>query len=178
LRQLEFKPVYGSKVYLRPFDRSDITPKYISWLNDPVVVRYSNQRHIQHTKESCASYLNSFGNSENMFLSIRDLSQDTEIGTMTAYISSKGTCVDIGIMIGDRSVWGSGKGKDAWCTLVKWFSDQPLITRVTAGTLSSNKAMIKLMISAGMVLENVRPSDDVIDGESQDIHYYGLSCDS
>lgn len=178
MRQLSFKTLRGSSISLRPFEFSDISPKYISWLNDPVVVRYSKQRHIQHTRESCIAYLNSFENSENMFLSIRDLSQDLAIGTMTAYISSKGDSVDIGIMMGDRSVWGEGKGKDAWCTLVDWFASQSRISRVTAGTFSSNKAMIKLMISAGMVLEDVRPSNDTIDGECQDILHYGLSFDS
>ncbi|MCC6247256.1 MAG: hypothetical protein IT499_05810, partial [Rubrivivax sp.] len=34
----------GRRVRLRPFTAADITDAYIGWLNDPEVVRYSNQR--------------------------------------------------------------------------------------------------------------------------------------
>ena len=32
--------ISGSKVYLRPLERSDLNERYLNWLNDPEVTRY------------------------------------------------------------------------------------------------------------------------------------------
>ena len=54
MRELtSFDPLPGKQVFLRPFTLADISAEYIAWLNDPRVVRYSNQRFLTHTRESC-----------------------------------------------------------------------------------------------------------------------------
>ena len=40
------------RLRLDPFQQVDITEPYLSWLNDPEVTRFSNQRFRQHTAES------------------------------------------------------------------------------------------------------------------------------
>jgi RimJ/RimL family protein N-acetyltransferase len=168
-----FNQLTGSKVLLRPFLQSDITPEYISWLNDPEVVRYSNQRFIKHTEATCRAYWKSFRGTPNLFLSIRNQPNDLPVGTMTAYISLPHGTVDIGILIGKKSVWGTGIGQDAWDTLVNWYIEQRRIRKVTAGTLSSNQAMIRIMEQSGMQCEAIRPKQEVFEGVPLDIHYYG-----
>jgi len=168
-----FNQLVGSQVLLRPFLQSDITPEYVSWLNDPEVVRYSNQRFIRHTEASCLRYWESFRDTPNLFLSVRTRTDDLRIGTMTAYISLPHGTVDIGILIGRKSLWATGIGQDAWDTLVCWFIEQRRIRKVTAGTLSSNKGMIRIMERSGMHCEAIRPKQELLDGEPTDIHYYG-----
>lgn len=169
-----FDQLLGRKILLRPFLQSDITPEYISWLNDPEVVRHSNQRFIRHTEASCRAYWNSFLATPNLFLSVRTMTDDDlPIGTMTAYVSLPHGTVDIGILIGRKSVWGTGVGQDAWDTLVNWFTEHRRIRKVTAGALSSNKAMIRIMERSGMHCEAIRPKQELLDGEPLDVHYYG-----
>lgn len=167
-----FTTLLGSKVLLRPFEASDITPEYISWLNDPEVVKYSNQRFVRHTEASCRRYLDSFVNTENLFISVRMQNDDVAVGTMTTYVSPQHETADIGIMIGRRSVWGSGVGQDAWNTLLDWLIDQRRIRKVTAGTMRCNQAMIKLMERSGMTLEAVQAKQELLDGIPQDLLYY------
>ena len=164
----------GSKVLLRPFELSDITPEYVSWLNDPEVVRYSNQRFVTHSEDSCRHFYDSFKNSHNHFLSIRLQDDDLAVGTMTAYVSPQHETVDIGIMIGNRSVWGKGIGQDAWNTLLHWFISQPTIRKITAGTMCCNQGMIKLMERSGMKLEGSQKKQELLDGIPQDILFYSL----
>ena len=52
----DFKQLVGRKVLLRPFSNQDITSEYISWLNDPDVVRYSNQRFVTHMELSSRQF--------------------------------------------------------------------------------------------------------------------------
>ena len=64
--------IVGNIVQLRSFVESDISDTYISWLNDKEVVRYSNQRFLNHTVESSRNYLKSFLDSNNIYMAIED----------------------------------------------------------------------------------------------------------
>lgn len=167
-----FNQLTGSRVLLRPFLQSDITPEYISWLNDPDVVRFSNQRFIKHTEESCRVYWESFRDTSNLFLSVRTLAEDSPVGTMTAYVSLPHGTADIGILIGRKSVWGKGVGQDAWDTLMRWLIERRRIRKVTAGTLSCNKGVIRIMKRSGMHCEAIRFDHELFDGQPFDILYY------
>jgi RimJ/RimL family protein N-acetyltransferase len=162
----------GDKIQLRPFTALDIDDAYIGWLNDPDVVRFSNQRFLAHDRESCLRYLASFEGTDNLFMSARLLSDDRPVGTLTAYVSTHHGTVDVGIMIGDKSVWGMGYGQDAWNTLTNWLLCRKDIRKLTAGTLACNYGMIKLMERSGMTLEAVRKAQEMVEGRPEDILHY------
>ena len=168
-----FNQLTGSKVLLRPFLQSDITPEYISWLNDPDVVRFSNQRFIKHTEESCRAYLESFRGTPNLFLSVRTKANDLPAGTMTAYFSLPHGTVDMGILIGRKSVWGLGYGQDAWETLLDWLFYSRGVRKVTAGTLSCNNPMKRIIEKSGMLFEGLRRQQEIVEGVAYDLLYYG-----
>jgi len=162
----------GAKVRLDSFTEADLTPGYLAWLNDPEVVRFSNQRFRRHDMASCRDYLRSFQGSDNAFLSVKTL-EGRPIGTMTVYRSKHHGTADVGIMIGERAFWGGGYGWDAWSTLIAWLIEQPDIRKVTAGTLACNKGMVRLMERSGMTIEGTRRGQELVDGTPQDIVLYG-----
>lgn len=162
----------GTKVALRPFTRADINQAYIDWLNDADVVQYSNQRFLKHTRESCLRYLDSFSGTDNLFFSVRRLPDDIAVGTMTAYLCPHHGTVDVGILIGDKTVWGMGYGQDAWNTLTAWLLRRRGIRKLTAGTLACNHGMIKLMERSGMQHEATREKQEIVKGQATDILYY------
>lgn len=162
----------GERVALDTFGERDITDAYVGWLNDPEVVRFSNQRFRVHTRESCRAYLASFAGTPNLFLSIRRRSDGAAIGTMTVYHSLPHGVADVGVMIGERSVWGDGYGQDAWNTLLDWLLTQHGVRKVTAGALAGNRGMVRLMERSGMSLEGVRRAQEIVDGEPDDIVLY------
>ena len=168
----------GDKVILRPFIDTDIGDVYINWLNDPDVVRYSNQRFRSHDKDSCLDYLASFINSTNFFMSVRSLSNERLLGTLTAYVSNHHSTVDVGIMMGDKSVWGQGYGQDAWNTISQWLLQEQSIRKLTAGTLKCNYGMVKIMERSGMKLEAVRKEQEIVNNQFVDVLYYSKFNDS
>jgi RimJ/RimL family protein N-acetyltransferase len=165
-------PLLGDKVKLTRFGDEDITDEYVGWLNDPAVTRFSNQRFLRHDRESCRRYLASFEGTPNLFVSVRRLVDDKPIGTMTAYVAPHHGTADIGILIGDRSVWGQGYGQDAWDTIVRHLSAEPGMRKLTCGTLACNRAMIRLAERSGMQLEGSRKVQELVDGEPVDILYF------
>ncbi len=168
-----FTRLEGRNIALRPFAASDIGEYYISWLNDPQVVRYSNQRFRQHDRTSSQAYLASFQGSDNLFAAIERKTDGTLIGTMTAYVARHHGTVDVGLMVGERSVWGQGIGQDAWNTLCEWLlRPQSGLRKLTAGAARPNTAMLRIMERSGMQLEAVRREQEIIDGEAVDLLYY------
>jgi [ribosomal protein S5]-alanine N-acetyltransferase len=170
----EFDVLPGEQVLLKPFRARDISPEYVDWLNDTLVVKYSNQRFTNHSLESCKAYLATFDGTLNRFIKIVQKDDGRFVGTMTVYVSTPHQTVDVGILIGCPSVWGKGVGQDSWNTLLRWLLEQPSVRKITAGAMRCNKAMVKIMERSGMILEAVRPQQELLDGVPQDLMYYGI----
>ena len=168
----EYLPVEGELVQLRIFTEENITDTYLSWLNDPIVVKFSNQRFYQHTRQTSLDYLQTFTNSENILLAIYLKSDEKYVGTMSVYFTLLHEVADIGIMIGDKSCWGNGIGGDAWSIILALLLDTVKIRKVTGGTLRCNKGMVKIMVNSGMKPDGVRIGQELIDGQAQDIMHF------
>ena len=82
---------------------------------------------------------------------------------------------DVSIMIGDKSYWNVGYGKEAWCALINALVNQHKIRKIEAGTMAVNRPMIGLMKASGMREEGVRRSRFLLDGKLEDAVLYGLT---
>ncbi|MCJ0764276.1 GNAT family N-acetyltransferase [Variovorax terrae] len=170
--------IEGAKVALRRFSAGDIGDDYLGWLNDPLLMRYSNQRFAHHNRQSSLRYLASFEDSPNFFLSVRDRANDRLLGTMTAYVSPHHGTADMGILIGAAEARGRGVGLDAWCTLMAWLLAKQGLRKVTAGTLACNTSMLRLVHDSGMEAEGVRRQQEIVNGAPQDILYFARFRDA
>jgi len=172
MRNFIFDKLEGSLVELSLFTQSDITQEYISWLNDFNVVKFSNQRFIKHDFDSCQNYLSTFENNDNLFILIRTKKDKKAIGTMTAYYNKQHRVVDFGILIGDISEWGNGYGQDAWNSLISWANEVNNIRKITAGTVSTNFGMLKIIKKSGMILEATKKRHEIVENKEVDVHYF------
>jgi ribosomal-protein-alanine N-acetyltransferase len=169
-------PLAGDRVLVRPFTGGDISEAYIGWLRDPEVVRFSSQRLHVHTLQSCQDYLASFTDSSNHFLAICDQKTGSMLGTLTVYCSVPHGTADIGIMIGERNVWGKGIGAEAFCLVLSALKASGAIRKVTAGTLAVNQGMVRIMEKAGMRHEATRRAQELLEGAPVDVVYYATFC--
>ena len=164
--------ISGRKVTLQKFTAVDINDTYIGWLNDPVTMRFSNQRFLRHDQQSSQRYLDSFECTTNAFYAVRDGASGRMIGSMTAYMSIAHGTADVGILIGDRSAWGQGFGLDAWTALVNHLLSQPSVRKITAGTLACNTPMLRLLAKSGMAPDGQRKQQELVEGVAYDMLYF------
>lgn len=166
ISELEFP---GGRVI--PFEPRHLTSRYVSWLNDPEVVRYSEQRHRVHTAESCRAYFESFADSPDQFLAIEASAAAAivHVGNMGIAVDVPNRVADISIIIGDKTVWGTGIASKAWTAVVEYLLSEGGIRKVTAGTMSVNEPMLRLMQRSGMAIEAVRPRQFLWEGEAVDL---------
>lgn len=131
----------------------------VQWLNDPEVVKYSEQRHHIHTLESQRLYYKSFAGS-NLFLAI--YIGDEMIGTMTVYTDDYNGIANVGILIGDKTKWGLGYGLEAWRAVC----NRLLATgtrKIVAGCMEINQPMMSICSRYGMLQEAKLPDHFIYD---------------
>lgn len=63
--------ILTKNLVLENFNSKLITKKYLFWLNNKQLMKYSDQRKTTHTKTSCLHYLKSFKKTNNYFLAVK-----------------------------------------------------------------------------------------------------------
>ena len=162
------------RLLIIPFQEKHLNSTYIGWLNDPETVKYSSQRHVKHTIESCRNYWNSFIGTNNFFWAIETNEDNNHIGNINAYLDIYNSTADIGILIGAKNNWGKGYGLEAWNGVIKFLFEVKGIRKITAGTLSSNIGMINIALRSGMKEEGRSIKQEIVNNVEMDIIYYGL----
>lgn len=133
----------------------------IGWLNNPLVVRFSEQRHKTHTIQSQMNYIMSFVENDVLFSIIHER---VIIGTISFRIDGPNQVANVGIMIGDHSKWGMGFGFEAW----KGLCDKLLeggVRKIEAGCMACNRSMMSICSRYGMSEES-----------RQDDHFIWRDC--
>jgi RimJ/RimL family protein N-acetyltransferase len=150
-------------VVLRYFDYSFITNEYINWLNNPELTKYSEQRHLKHTFESCKEYCEAFHNSTNFLFAIIDSESNEHVGNINAYIDIYNGTADMGILVGKGN---KGYGYIAWIKMIAFLFQEKNIRKITAGTMSENIPMLKIFEKSGMKYEYTKKDQFIYDGNS------------
>ena len=156
---------------LLPFSEKHLTQRYVDWLKDPDVIKFSERRHENFDLDICRTYLESMRSEGNYFWAIEkdDGGPDAHIGNIAAYVDRPNGVADLSIIVGEKEAWGRGYGKSAWVTACDWLLGEGGFRKVATGTMSENLPMLALMRASGMVEEGRRKSQFIVDGEPMDL---------
>jgi ribosomal-protein-alanine N-acetyltransferase len=161
-----------ARLVLEPLAEAEVDRLYVGWLNDPEAMRFSNQRFHTHTEATQRAYVASFAGGPNLLLAVRRADDGRMIGSMTAYVAVPHGTADIGLLVGERTLWGRGYGREAWSALMAYLLGAGGLRKVTAGAVRANAAMCAIMERTGMHLEAVRRRQELIDGVENDVLLY------
>jgi ribosomal-protein-alanine N-acetyltransferase len=143
----------GRGVTLRPFDAAQISPRYLSWLTDPEVNKFSQRigrREI--SADEAAAYLRGLGKDEHV-LGIHTGAQGHVGNIKYGPVDWTNLRADISILIGERSVWGQGVGAAAMYLVTRFLFEEAGLNRVDAG--SNNPAFLRMVEKLGWSVEGV-----------------------
>ena len=144
------------QLMISEFRLEHLSEKYLSWLNDKDVVKYSEQRHKIHSITSCKEYYLSQKKTDNLFLAIETgPGFNIHIGNIGVNIDVVNNVADVSIIIGDKNYWGKGIGLKVWNSIIMKLINDMNIRLVTAGTMEVNIPMISLMKKSNMKIETI-----------------------
>lgn len=166
------------RLRLVPFSEKHLHERYVGWLNDAELMRYSEQRHKKHDLEECRGYMKSFEGTPNYFWAIEEIDEGYgHIGNITAFVNEKNWFADVGIMIGAREARNKHYGIEAWLCVCNYLFTHVPIRKLTAGTLSVNTPMLNIMNQAGMVEDGIRRRHFLVEGQEVDIIHRAIFRD-
>ena len=165
--------IYGERIRLRGVERSDL-PQFKEWLNDPEVI------------EGLGMYLPlSMSDEEQWFegmskrdpvekplaIDIRDDNGWRLIGN-TSFFNLEWTnrSAELGIFIGDKSLWNKGYGTETVCLLLRHGFEALNLHRIYLQVYSTNPRARRSYEKAGFVLEGTLREAVYRHGKYIDMH--------
>lgn len=166
----------GKRIGLRPLRKSDVEANYGNWLNDRSVCEYNAHHRWPYSVKMLEDYVAmTDSNSAILALAIEDKEAQIHLGNISLqaidYVSQ---CAEFAILIGEKSYWHQGVGKEAGNLLVAHGFQELNLRRIYLGTSIHNVGMQKLAISLGFKQEGVRRQALYKHGAFVDIVEFGL----
>ena len=164
--------VDGPRISIVPFSEQHLTLRYVSWLNDPIVTRYSELRHRTHSIESCRMYWEESRRRGHFFGAVIEKTSQVHIANISAYRDLNNSVIDLAILLGERKFWGKGYGRETWIAMMNFIICKGVARKVTGGTMSTNTAMLRIFQEAGMHEDGRRLRQFVFEGQEIDALYF------
>ena len=165
----------GKRVSLRGFGETELySDDYLTWCNDFDVIKKigRDDYNLPVTRKMLVDYVTNLPEGRTAMMAIYYDEPETSkfVGTLKLYdIDMVSKRASIGIMVGDREVWGKGIGTEAMNLIIDHLFTKLHFRKVTAGYQSDNMAMAKSFERAEFVQEGVLKEHTYTDGAFQDI---------
>jgi len=144
-----------------------VTQKYVDWMNDPDINKYTESRFSKHTMDSVKSYVKDIsGSSVDYFYGI--FLERNHIGNIKLHINEHHNLGDVGIIIGDKTQWGKGYATEAIKTVTEHGFDKLELNKISAGIYANNTGSRKAFEKAGYEQEAVHKRTYLCGGEYAD----------
>ena len=135
-------------------------------MNDPEIQQYLESRFVEHSRESLREFVrNCLQDADTLFFGIANNENSRHVGNIkVGPINRHHLISDIGLMIGDKSVWGCGFARAAIHCVVRIMQKELKLAKATAGAYESNIGSIRAFEKAGFTIESVRPAHCLVNG--------------
>ena len=104
----------GQHIYLRSLTENDVNGPYLTWFNDPEVSAANGHHYRPFTTDEALAYVHRVAfATEELVLAIATRDDDRHIGNVTLKrIDAIAKSAEFAIVIGDKTAWGKGYGKE------------------------------------------------------------------
>ncbi len=168
--------INGERIQLKPLDPEHLSLAYLAWMRDKDVLRYLADPGGDYAPSKLMSFVEAMNKSatEHLF-GIFLKSDGRHIGNIKlGGIHPLHKFADIGIIIGDRSLWGHGYATEAIRMLVPYAFDDLRLNKVYAGVLGGNQGSYKAFVKAGFREAACYRRHCLVEGVYQDSYFLEL----
>jgi ribosomal-protein-alanine N-acetyltransferase len=130
-----------------PFRREHVTERYLAWLNDSEVNRYSRRRFVRTSEEEALRFLSSL-QATNQIMAITLKAGGEHIGNLQlGPVDLEESHGEVRILIGEKSQWGKGYATQAIRGACSYYFQALGLHRVEA--MSCNPGFIRAVLRLG-----------------------------
>lgn len=159
--------------FLKILKESDITEKYVSWLNDYEVTKFTEQKYYKHDYKRVLNFVKEKYISEKDFL-FGIYFKNQHIGNIKlGPIKWEHKSAEISFFIGEKSFWGRGIAKKSIKRIIDFGIDELSLRKINAGYYQTNYASSKVLKKCGFKVEGIRKSDLIFENQRIDLILVG-----
>jgi RimJ/RimL family protein N-acetyltransferase len=145
--------IKGKRLTLRAIERDDL-PRYVAWINDPEVTYHLLTYPPMNLEDETEWYENQRKDNTSLHLAIVVTVESLHIGSVSLMkISRQDQNAELGLMIGDKTQWGQGYGREATQLLLHYGFTELNLHRIYLRVDASHTAAIRCYQSCGFVEE-------------------------
>ena len=168
--------IRGTKVYLRPAERSDI-PTFVRWFSDADVMRHLAMRAPMSEAAETGWFdrmLDAQGKTD-YHLVICLIADDRPIGTIGLHgIDHENGSAEFGIAIGEKSEWDAGLGTDATRAICDFGFGSLRLERIGLLVYEGNERARRAYEKAGFTQEGTLRRAHFVRGGHEGVHVMSL----
>ncbi|MBK9140877.1 MAG: GNAT family N-acetyltransferase [Candidatus Melainabacteria bacterium] len=166
----------GKSVYLKALTEDEITDRYLAWLNDENVCRFTRHNVQPFTRWKAEAYVRSLSDAnDSLVLAVYARQDDQHIGNISlGLIDWVNRNADFSIIIGEVDYWGTGMAKEAALLIIRHGFETLNLHRIYCGTHAENISMQRLALYLGMKEEGRRRDVHFKNGSYADGLEYGV----
>lgn len=174
--------IEGERLYFKGIEASDLSDRYVDWMNDPEISQYMETWHFPHTRENISKYIEAHTDNRNepffgIMLKEAHKSEpyaQAHIGNIKlGQINWIHRYADVSLFIGEKELRGKGYGTEAIQMLTDYAFNRLNLHKLKAGIYSKNEASIKAFKKAGFEFEAELKDHVFFDGEYIDVILMG-----
>jgi ribosomal-protein-alanine N-acetyltransferase len=163
----------NEKLKLQILTKENISNKYIDWLNDSEITRYTGLRNIVNDRKMVEDYIDLSLNSKNEYL-YGVYHQGYHVGNVKiGPIIWNDRSSDISYFLGEKNLWGNGIITNVITSLCSFCRDTLGIEKLNAGVMDKNIGSIKILEKCGFLKEGTRIKNYLVGNERVDQILYG-----
>ena len=147
-------------IKLKKLTLNDVNEKYVKWMNDKIVFKYSDQSKKRHSLKDIKKYVKDRLHSNEIIFGI--FYQKIHIGNIKlGPIDYLNKVSEISYFIGEKNYWGMGIGTIAIKNLIK-IAKKKGLKKLIAGCVIKNTASQKVLKKNKFILEGKLKSQTII----------------
>ncbi len=166
--------VKPEQILLRQLYPSDVTPEYVSWLNDSETNKFLEVRHhaplsTEDIKSFVSDCIESKRHHWGIFLDGR------HVGNVSCSVYNRRyRWTDVSNLIGDKTLQHSNVAKLALAGALEYLFNKEKFHRISAGTYGNHFSGIALLTNLGFKKEGVFKDAAQVEGEFQDVTKFAI----
>lgn len=150
-------------VKLATLDDGAAEGPYASWMSDPEVLRFLESRFAKHDADRIADFIRDKRFAPNSLLA-GIFFEGRHVGNIKLDIAREHSRGDLGLLIGEKTVWGRGIARRAIALISDYAFSVLGLAKISAGVYATNIGSQKAFESVGYRAEAVRRSHYIDNG--------------